>query len=117
MTVTIIGANIKITIVTMKGFPMRAIRTHEDVVSAKDFKAKLSGWLKHVAEHRRPLLITLNGRPAGVLLDPRDFDEAQEKAMFVEAVKKGLADADAGRFVSEDELDAKLAAIINKKRK
>ena len=96
---------------------MRNMRTNEDVVPAKEFKAKLSTWLKHVAINRRPVLITLNGKPAGVLLDPRDFDEAQERAMFVESVQKGLEDADAGRFVSEVELDAALNAAIGKARK
>ena len=55
--------------------------------------------------------------PAGVLLDPRDFDEAQERARFVEAVQKGLEDAEAGRFVSEEELDAAVDAAIGKGRK
>jgi antitoxin YefM len=96
---------------------MRNIQTSEDVVPAKEFKAKLSAWLKHVAKKRRPVLITLNGKPAGVLLDPRDFDEVQERARFVEAVQKGLEDAEAGRFVSEEELDAVLEAAINKGRK
>jgi prevent-host-death family protein len=96
---------------------MRNIRTNEDVVPAKEFKAKLSAWLQHVARNRRPVLITLNGKPAGVLLDPRDFDEAQDRARFVESVQKGLEDANAGRFVSEEELDAALNAAINKGRK
>jgi len=96
---------------------MRNFRMNEDVVPAKEFKAKLSAWLKHVARNRRPVLITLNGKPAGILLDPRDFDEVQERARFVEAVQKGLEDADAGRFVSEEELDAVLDAAMNKGRK
>jgi prevent-host-death family protein len=93
---------------------MRSMQMNEDVVPAKEFKAKLSSWLRHVAKNRRPLLITLNGRPAGVLLDPRDFDEAQENARFIGAVKAGLDDADAGRFVSEQELDAAVDAAIRK---
>jgi antitoxin YefM len=96
---------------------MRNIRTNEDVVPAKEFKAKLSSWLQHVAKNRRPLLITLNGKPAGVLLDPRDFDDSQERARLVETVQKGLEDAEAGRFVSEKELDEALEAAINKGRK
>ena len=96
---------------------MRTLRTNEDVVPAKEFKAKLSSWLRHVAKNRRPVLIALNGKPAGVLLDPRDFDEAQERSRFIEAVQKGLEDADAGRFVSEEELDEVLDAAINKSRK
>jgi prevent-host-death family protein len=96
---------------------MRTLRTNEDVVFAKEFKAKLSAWLRHVAKNRRPVLITLNGKPAGVLLDPRDFDETQERARFVEAVRAGVEDADAGRFVSEDELDAAVNTAIKKKSK
>ncbi len=96
---------------------MRSLRLNEDVVPAKDFKARLSTWLSHVAETRRPLLITLNGKPAGVLLDPRDFDETQERARFIEAVNQGKEDADAGRFVSEEELDAMLKAAVRGKRR
>jgi prevent-host-death family protein len=90
------------------------MRTYEDVVPAKEFKAKLSAWLQHVAKNRRPVLVTLNGKPAGVLLDPRDFDEVQERARFVESVEAGLQDADAGRFVSEDELDAAVEDAIRR---
>ncbi len=50
-------------------------------------------------------------------MDSRNFVEAHDKAMFVKAVKKGLEDADAGHFVSEDELDATLKAAIDKRRK
>jgi len=58
-----------------------------------------------------------NGKLGGDLLDSRNFVEAHDKAMFVKAVKKGLEDADAGHFVSEDELDATLKAAIDKRRK
>jgi len=47
----------------------------------------------------------------------KKIDEAREKARFVESVKKGLEDADAGRFVSEKELDGIVEATINKSRK
>ncbi|MCC6160462.1 MAG: type II toxin-antitoxin system Phd/YefM family antitoxin [Deltaproteobacteria bacterium] len=96
---------------------MRSLRLNEDVVPAKDFKARLSAWLAHVSKTRRPLLITLNGKPAGVLIDPRDFDEAQERARFHEAVRQGMDDAEAGRFVTDRELDALLDAAIEKGRR
>ena len=47
----------------------------------------------------------------------KKIDEAREKARFVESVKKGLEDSDAGRFVSEKELDGIVDAAINKSRK
>lgn len=96
---------------------MRTLRLQEDVVPAKDFKARLSTWLAHVAKTRRPLLITLNGKPAGVLLDPRDFDETQERARFLSAVQQGMDDDAAERFVTDRELDALLDAAIAKGRR
>ncbi|MBZ0271491.1 type II toxin-antitoxin system Phd/YefM family antitoxin [bacterium] len=96
---------------------MRRMLLSEDVVPAKEFKAKLSSWLSHVAENRRPILITLNGKPAGVLMDPRDFDVDQARADDVAALKEGLADAAAGRFVSDEELDAMLDEAVKPRRR
>jgi len=96
---------------------MRRIKLTDDVVPLHEFKARVSYWFGHVAKNRRPVLITQNGRPAGVLLDPRDFEEVQERARFVEAVNAGIEDADAKRFVSERELDQMLKNTTRKPRK
>jgi len=96
---------------------MRHIKLTDDVVPLHELKAKASYWLGHVAKNRRPVLITQNGRPAGVLLDPRDFEETQERARFVEAVNAGIKDADAERFISENELDQMLKDATRKTRK
>ena len=94
---------------------MRNIRLTDDVVPLKEFKAKASYWLQHVARNRRPVLITQNGKPAGVLIDPRDFDESQEKVQFIEAVIAGMEDVNAGRFVSEDDLDMMLREAVERR--
>lgn len=96
---------------------MRRIKLTDDVIPLHEFKAKASLWLRHVAASRRPLLITQNGRPAGVLLDPRDFEDVQERARFVEAVSAGLKDADAGRFVSDGELERMLKNAVGMQKK
>ena len=43
------------------------------------------------------MVITQNGRPAGVLVSPKEFDRIQERQRFLESVAAGLADAEAGR--------------------
>lgn len=79
---------------------MRAVRIAEDIVPVSDFKAQAADWLRRVAETDHPIVITQNGKAAGVLLSPAQFDALTERARFVAAVDEGLADVEAGRIHS-----------------
>ena len=76
---------------------MRAVRISENFVPVSEFKAQAAGWLRTIGETGAPLVVTQNGRPAGVLLSPEAFDQLTEQARFVSAVSEGLGDAEAGR--------------------
>jgi prevent-host-death family protein len=76
---------------------MRTVRVSEDIVPVSDFKAQAAEWLKRVAETGQPIVITQNGKAAGVLLSPVQFDRLTERARFIEAIDAGLADSEAGR--------------------
>lgn len=76
---------------------MREIRIAEDFVPVSEFKAQAADWFRKIAETNAPVVVTQNGKPAGVLLSPRAFDELTERARFVDAVAEGLADSEAGR--------------------
>ena len=93
---------------------MANIRTSEDIVPVSDFKARASEWLRRIAGSGHPLVITQNGRPAGVLLSPAAFDELTERQHFLAAVQEGLADERAGRSFTSDEvfeaIEARIAA-------
>lgn len=84
---------------------MKSIQVSEDIVALADVKANLSQILKDLDHKKRPLIITQNGRPAGVLLSTHDFDRMQEKINFMAAVEEGLSDAKAGFVLDDDELD------------
>lgn len=79
---------------------MRGVKISEDFVPVSEFKAQAADWLRKIAETDAPVIVTQNGKPAGVLLSPRAFDELTDRARFVGAVERGLADAEAG-LVSE----------------
>lgn len=79
---------------------MRRVRISEDFVPISEFKAQAADWLRKIDESHAPVVVTQNGKPAGVLLSPRAFDELTEQARFVSAVNEGLADAEAGRVHS-----------------
>lgn len=88
---------------------MRPLRVSEDFVPVSELKAQTAEWLRKIAESNAPLVVTQNGRPAGVLLSPQAFDELTEQARFGTAVADGLADADAGRATSHADVVRRMA--------
>ena len=89
---------------------MKPVRIAEDIVPIATFKAKAAEWLKRAAETGQPVVITQNGRPAGVLLSPVEYDRIAEQQRFVESVARGLVDSDAGHVLTTDEVRRRLAA-------
>ncbi|HUC06771.1 MAG TPA: type II toxin-antitoxin system Phd/YefM family antitoxin [Solirubrobacterales bacterium] len=96
---------------------MREVRVSENFVPVSEFKAQAAVWLRKLAESGEPVIVTLNGKPAGVLLSPRAFDDLNEQARFVAAVSEGAADADAGRVRSHAEVKKRLGARFGRKAK
>src|SRR5512139_2995110 len=92
---------------------MRAVRVSEDIVPVSDFKAQAAEWLKRIAVTGHPLVITQNGKAAGVLLSPAQFDALSERAQFRAAIDEGLADLQAGRVHSH----AAVVADLTKRRR
>jgi prevent-host-death family protein len=84
---------------------MKPINISQDIISLSDFKNKASKLLHEIQRSHRPLVITQNGKAAAVLLNPSDFDHLTEQTRFVEAVQKGLMDAEHGRILADEELD------------
>ena len=82
-----------------------------DVVPLGDLKAHASRLLDEVAARRHAVVVTRNGRPAGVLLHPADFDRLVERERLMEDIAAGEADIDAGRAYRLDEVRAWLAAL------
>jgi antitoxin YefM len=96
---------------------MRAVRISEDFIPVSEFKAQAADWLRKIAETGNPVVVTQNGKPAGVLLSPRAFDELTEQARFVAAVQEGLSDAEAGRVHTHAEVLKRIGARFRKKPK
>jgi antitoxin YefM len=88
---------------------MGELKVSEDIVPMSEFKARAKEWLGRVARSDAPVIITQNGRAAGVLLSPKAYDLLTERGRFVAAVEEGLADAEAGRVIPHEEVVAELA--------
>ncbi len=89
---------------------MKAVQIAEDIIPLAEFKAQASQLLRQLRREQRPVIITQNGKPAAVVITPEDFDRIQERGRFLDAVREGLADSEAGRLIEDDELGAELDA-------
>ncbi len=87
---------------------MKPLRVSQDIVPMAEFKGQAAHWFRRVAENNQPVVITQNGKPAGVLLSPAEFDRLVEQQRFLGDVAAGVADLDAGRVVTTDELKRRL---------
>jgi len=87
---------------------MRPLRVSENIVPVSDFKARAADWLRRLGESSEPVVITQNGKAAGVLLSPAAYDELAERFRFMRAVEQGLADVKAGRVTAHEEIVAEM---------
>lgn len=85
----------------------------EDIVPIGDFKAHLSEQISGLKERGRPIVVTQNGRPAAVVMSPEEFDALTYQIRFMAAVQEGLADAEAGRLIDNDELSRQLETLFD----
>lgn len=83
---------------------MKPISIAQDIVPLGEFKAKASRLLDEVEAGRQAVVITRNGRPVGVVISPDDYDRLVERQSYLQDIAEGLADAEAGRLISTDQL-------------
>ena len=83
---------------------MKNIQIASDIIPLGEFKIGLSACMKKVQVTGQPLIITQNGRPAGVLLSPVEYDNLVYRKQFIESVEQGLAAAESGEVYSTAEV-------------
>ncbi len=87
---------------------MSNISVSSDIIPIGEFKLSLSKWFNTIQNTGHPLVITQNGKPAGVLISPSEYDGLVDKKLFINSVEKGLSDAVSGNTYSTKELKAEL---------
>jgi antitoxin YefM len=83
---------------------MKNISVSSDIIPVGQFKSDLAKYLKEIREKNNSLIITQNGKPAGVLISPAEFDELRQTKLFIESVSRGLTDSDKGEVFSTSQL-------------
>jgi len=87
---------------------MNNLNISSDIVPIGEFKTRLSKFFRNVRNTGHPLVITQNGKPAGVLISPTEYDELVHKKLFIESVGRGLSDIESDSVYSTAELKEEL---------
>lgn len=83
---------------------MKAISVSSDIIPVGEFKAGLAKYLKEIKSKRNSLIITQNGKPAGVLISPSEFDEMRETKLFIDSISRGLSNSENGELYSTSQI-------------
>ena len=89
---------------------MNPFRVSSDIIPLSEFKGSIAKWMKRVQSQRNTLVITQNGKPAGVMISPEEYDELVYRSRFLASVSRGIVDADEGRVLTREELESDLAS-------
>ncbi|MDP8206621.1 MAG: type II toxin-antitoxin system Phd/YefM family antitoxin [Candidatus Electryonea clarkiae] len=87
---------------------MGPIRVSDSLVPLSSFKSQAPMWLEKLSKVES-LIITQNGRAAGVLLSPAKYDHLMEEHNFLKSIKTGLLDADNGKVMDTQKMKQRLA--------
>jgi antitoxin YefM len=95
---------------------MKNISVTNDIVPIAEFKAGISKCFKNLQTSGHPLIITQNGKPAGVLLSPKDYDELVYRKSFFNSVEREISDAGEKKICRSDVTKTASNAKRNKER-
>ena len=87
---------------------MKNISVSSDIIPVGQFKASLAKYLKEIKSKRNSIIITQNGKPAGVLMSPSEFDELRDTKLFIDSISHGLSDSESGEVYSTSQLKNEL---------
>jgi len=96
---------------------MKKINVSEDIVPVAAFKTGISRYLKSIKETGHHLIITQNGRPAGVLIPPTQYDELMYRNSFVESVNRGIENVKSGKVYTNEEMKKEIESARARDRK
>ncbi len=87
---------------------MKNISVANDIIPVGKFKSGLAKYLKEIQDKRNSLIITQNGKPAGVLISPSEFDDLRQTKQFIDSISRGLSDSEKGDVLSTSRLRSEL---------
>ena len=92
-------------------------KANEDILPLSEFRANLAGYITQTRETGRPIIVTQNGRTAGVFVNASTWDEIQEMLEKMETYEDLLVaegEADRGEVYTVDEVERMMSDHLAK---
>lgn len=96
---------------------MKNILVANDIIPVGQFKSGLAKYLKEIRNKRNSLIITQNGKPAGVLISPSEFDALRQTKLFIDSISRGLSNSESGEVFSTSQLRSELQKTRSEREK
>ena len=93
---------------------MARVRPTEDVRPLSEFRANAASFVQQVQGTKRPVILTVHGRSAAVLLDVGEYETLLDQLELLRDVKTAEAQLKQGRTVSQAKAREKVSARFRK---
>ena len=93
---------------------MARVRPTEDVRPLSEFRANAASFVQQVQGTKRPVILTVHGRSAAVLLDVGEYETLLDELELLRDVKAAKGQLKQGRTVSQAKAREKVFARFRK---
>ena len=93
---------------------MARVRPTEDVRPLSEFRANAASFVQQVQGTKRPVILTVHGRSAAVLLDVGEYETLLDQLELLRDVKAAEGQLKQGRTVSQAKARGKVLARFRK---
>lgn len=88
-----------------------------DIKPVSFLKSHAADILKQINDTHRPIVITQNGEPRGVLQDPESYDNMRKAIGLLKLISQGEEDIKTGNTKTQDRVFKDIEKILAKKEK
>ena len=93
---------------------MARVRPTEDVRPLSEFRANAASFVQQVQGTKRPVILTVHGRSAAVLLDVGEYETLLDQLELIRDVKTAEGQLKRGRTVSQSKAREKVLVRFRK---
>jgi prevent-host-death family protein len=88
-----------------------------DIKPVSFLKSHAADILKQINDTHRPIVITQNGEPRGVLQDPESYDNMRKAIGLLKLISQGEEDVKQGNTKTQDRVFKDIEKMLAKKEK
>ena len=93
------------------------MKVSSDIKPVSYLKSHTAEILKQINETHRPIVITQNGEPKGVLQDPETYDSMKKAIGILKLITQGEENVKEGKFKPQERVLSNIEKMLEKKSK